>query len=125
MTRVKTETPLAPSAAPLARLAPPAAAPSWLWDVFCQVIDNHGDVGVCWRLARELAARGHAVRLWLDDLCALSWLAPGAWSGAFERIMNDKVQVDEFTIKGKEEGKQGRSYDTKKKKIGRHVRAAD
>lgn len=57
-----------------------------LWDIFCQVIDNHGDVGVCWRLARELAARGHAVRLWLDDLRALPWLAPGAWSGAFERI---------------------------------------
>ena len=32
-----------------------------LWDIFCQVIDNHGDVGVCWRLARELAARGHTV----------------------------------------------------------------
>ena len=57
-----------------------------LWDIFCQVIDNHGDVGVCWRLARELAARGHTVRLWLDDLRALPWLAPGAWSGAFERI---------------------------------------
>ena len=26
--------------------------------------------------------------------------------------MNDRVQVDEFTIGGKEEGKQGRSYDT-------------
>nr|WP_315047648.1 hypothetical protein [Capnocytophaga sputigena] len=25
--------------------------------------------------------------------------------------MNDSVQVDEFTIGGKEEGKQGRSYD--------------
>ena len=57
-----------------------------LWDIFCQVIDNHGDVGVCWRLAHELAARGHTVRLWLDDLRALPWLAPGAWSGAFERI---------------------------------------
>ena len=31
--------------------------------------------------------------------------------------MNDRVQVDEFTIGGKEEGKQGRSYDTKKKEI--------
>ena len=25
------------------------------WDIFCKVIDNHGDIGVCWRLARELA----------------------------------------------------------------------
>ena len=31
--------------------------------------------------------------------------------------MNDRVQVDEFTIGGKEEGKQGRSYDTKKRKF--------
>ncbi len=60
-----------------------------LWDIFCKVIDNHGDIGVCWRLARELAARGHAVRLWVDDASALAWMAPqGApgvevipWSG--------------------------------------------
>lgn len=31
--------------------------------------------------------------------------------------MDGKVQVDEFTIGGKEKGKQGRSYNTKKKKI--------
>ena len=31
--------------------------------------------------------------------------------------LNDSVQVDEFTIGGKEKGKQGRSYDTKKKKV--------
>lgn len=31
--------------------------------------------------------------------------------------MNGQVQVDEFTVGGKEEGKQGRSYDSKKKKL--------
>ena len=31
--------------------------------------------------------------------------------------MDEDVQVDEFTVGGKEEGKQGRSYDTKKKKV--------
>ncbi|MER2540956.1 MAG: elongation factor P maturation arginine rhamnosyltransferase EarP, partial [Azonexus sp.] len=20
------------------------------WDIFCRVIDNYGDIGVCWRL---------------------------------------------------------------------------
>ncbi|RYY85543.1 MAG: DUF2331 family protein, partial [Comamonadaceae bacterium] len=20
-----------------------------LWDLYCRVIDNHGDIGVCWR----------------------------------------------------------------------------
>lgn len=47
-----------------------------LWDVFCRVIDNFGDIGVCWRLCRDLADRGHTVRLWVDDACALSWMAP-------------------------------------------------
>ena len=46
------------------------------WDLFCKVIDNHGDIGVCWRLARGLAARGHLVRLWVDDDRALRWMAP-------------------------------------------------
>jgi uncharacterized repeat protein (TIGR03837 family) len=47
------------------------------WDIFCKVIDNHGDAGVCWRLAAELAARGDLVRLWIDDPAPLQWMAPG------------------------------------------------
>ncbi len=46
------------------------------WDVFCHVIDNWGDVGVCWRLAADLGRRGHTVRLWIDDTRALTWMAP-------------------------------------------------
>lgn len=46
------------------------------WDIFCKVIDNFGDIGVCWRLACDLAARGVAVRLWVDDATALTWMAP-------------------------------------------------
>jgi len=46
------------------------------WDLFCQVIDNHGDAGVCWRLAAELGARGEQVRLWIDDPSPLRWMAP-------------------------------------------------
>lgn len=46
------------------------------WDIFCKVIDNHGDIGVCWRLAADLGARGEQVRLWVDDPTALSWMAP-------------------------------------------------
>ena len=51
------------------------------WDLFCRVIDNHGDVGVCWRLAADLAARGVQVRLWIDDASALSWMAPAGAAG--------------------------------------------
>lgn len=61
-------------------LAAPSPLPS-RWDVFCRVIDNHGDLGVCWRLCRGLAARGAAVRLWCDDAQALAWMAPESCPG--------------------------------------------
>ena len=47
------------------------------WDIFCKVIDNFGDIGVSWRLAADLAGRGHRVRLWVDDAKALAWMAAG------------------------------------------------
>ncbi|MDP2883266.1 MAG: elongation factor P maturation arginine rhamnosyltransferase EarP [Azonexus sp.] len=47
------------------------------WDIFCRVIDNFGDIGVCWRLARQLVAEhGREVRLWVDDLSSLQPLCP-------------------------------------------------
>ena len=47
------------------------------WDIFCTVVDNYGDIGVCWRLARQLAAeRGLRVRLWVDDLASLARICP-------------------------------------------------
>ena len=49
-----------------------------LWDIFCTVIDNHGDLGVCWRLTRQLLTQGESVRLWVDDASALAWMAPDA-----------------------------------------------
>jgi uncharacterized repeat protein (TIGR03837 family) len=40
-------------------------------DIFCNVVDNYGDIGVCWRLARQLAnEHGVAVRLWVDDMAS-------------------------------------------------------
>ena len=51
------------------------------WDIFCKVIDNFGDIGVCWRLAADLAARGQRVRLWVDDASALAWMAPAGCMG--------------------------------------------
>ena len=47
------------------------------WDIFCTIIDNFGDIGVCWRLARQLTQDHHqAVRLWVDDLTRFSCIAP-------------------------------------------------
>jgi len=37
------------------------------WDIFCRVIDNFGDAGVCWRLVADLANRGEHVRLFIDQ----------------------------------------------------------
>lgn len=46
-------------------------------DLFCRVIDNYGDIGVCWRLARQLLREhGYAVRLWVDDLASFQRLCP-------------------------------------------------
>jgi uncharacterized repeat protein (TIGR03837 family) len=37
--------------------------------LFCKIVDNYGDVGICWRLARQLQQEhGIAVTLWIDDL---------------------------------------------------------
>ncbi len=47
------------------------------WDIFCTVVDNYGDIGVCWRLARQLAAEhGLTVRLWVDDLESFCRICP-------------------------------------------------
>jgi len=47
------------------------------WDIFCTVVDNFGDIGVTWRLARQLVAEHCcAVRLWVDDLRAFERLCP-------------------------------------------------
>ena len=47
------------------------------WDIFCRVIDNYGDIGVCWRLARQLASEHDLqVRLWVDELPSLQPLCP-------------------------------------------------
>ncbi len=49
----------------------------WRWDIFCTVVDNYGDIGVCWRLARQLASDHEAeVRLWVDQLQSFSQLCP-------------------------------------------------
>ncbi|MCK9800210.1 elongation factor P maturation arginine rhamnosyltransferase EarP [Pseudomonas sp. MAFF 302030] len=47
------------------------------WDIFCSVVDNYGDIGVTWRLARQLVAEHqYQVRLWVDDLRAFERMCP-------------------------------------------------
>jgi uncharacterized repeat protein (TIGR03837 family) len=63
------------------------------WDIFCKVIDNFGDIGVCWRLAADLAARGQRVRLWVDDRSALSWMASDGCEGVQVLPWTDSLDV--------------------------------
>lgn len=83
------------------------------WDIFCRVVDNFGDIGVCWRLSRQLASRpGAAVRLWLDDLARLQALCPHVdadaaiqhiegieiclWAGTFPAVAPAQVVIEGF-----------------------------
>jgi uncharacterized repeat protein (TIGR03837 family) len=62
------------------------------WDIFCRVIDNYGDIGVCWRLARQLANEyPFQVRLWVDELDALIKIWPSAISA--DQQLLEKVEV--------------------------------
>ena len=49
------------------------------WDIFCQIVDNYGDAGICWRLARSLSSlHGQEVRIFCNDLPTLNLLASGS-----------------------------------------------
>jgi uncharacterized repeat protein (TIGR03837 family) len=66
----------------------------WRWDIFCTVVDNYGDVGTCWRLARQLAAEHSAsVRLWVDRLESLAQLCPAVAAEA------DRQRVEQIEIR--------------------------
>ncbi|MBC7680725.1 MAG: elongation factor P maturation arginine rhamnosyltransferase EarP [Ferruginibacter sp.] len=64
------------------------------WDIFCEVIDNYGDIGVCWRLSADLASRGVQVRLWVDDPSALAWMAPQGCPGVEVRRWTQHLDVE-------------------------------
>ena len=60
-------------------------------DVFCHVIDNFGDAGVCLRLSRDLVRHGHGVRLFCSDPGSLSAIGRGA--GGFELLSFDLLDA--------------------------------
>ncbi|MDB5341564.1 MAG: hypothetical protein JWN70_7183 [Planctomycetaceae bacterium] len=67
------------------------------WDIFCRVVDNYGDIGVCWRLARQLAEdHGADVRLWVDDLASFSKLCPSISTDATEQHVGS-IEVRRWT----------------------------
>jgi uncharacterized repeat protein (TIGR03837 family) len=47
------------------------------WDIFCKIVDNFGDIGVCWRLAKQLHTEYQLdICLWIDDLRVAQQLIP-------------------------------------------------
>ena len=47
------------------------------WDIFCRIVDNFGDIGICWRLSQQLAHEHNLqVRLFIDDLVIASHIIP-------------------------------------------------
>lgn len=85
-------------------------------DIFCNVIDNYGDIGVSWRLARQLANEFDLnVRLWVDDLASFAKLCPEAdaalaiqhqrgvevrlWGKEFPEVSPADLVIDAFGCK--------------------------
>ncbi len=63
------------------------------WDIFCRIVDNFGDIGVCWRLARQLQREhGLQIRLWIDDLQAAQQIIPSL------NVAENAQLCDEITI---------------------------
>jgi uncharacterized repeat protein (TIGR03837 family) len=88
------------SAAPL----PTVSSAPVSCDIFCRVIDNFGDAGICWRLARQLAREyGWQTRLWIDDPAIIDALAPRQddvdirrWQEEFTSVTAADVIVEAF-----------------------------
>ncbi len=67
------------------------------WDIFCRVVDNFGDIGTCWRLARQMADEcGADVRLWVDKLDQFAYLYPSLSTTAAEQRIG-QVEVRHWT----------------------------
>ena len=77
------------------------------WDIFCQIVDNYGDAGVCWRLARSLSSLyGQEVRIFCDALPTLNLLASGVdplikqkidiqpWEASFDNVRHPMQSPD-------------------------------
>lgn len=64
-------------------------------DIFCRVVDNYGDIGVTWRLARQLSREhGLSVRLIVDDLASFAKLAPAIDATVREQIIDGVTVVE-------------------------------
>jgi uncharacterized repeat protein (TIGR03837 family) len=62
--------------------------------LFCKVVDNYGDIGICWRLARQLEQEhAIAVTLWVDDLRSFQRICPQV------NIQREVQQIANVTVR--------------------------
>lgn len=68
------------------------------FDIFCRVVDNYGDIGVCWRLAKQLAQHSEVgpVRLWVDDLASFHQIEKCVRPTAAQQVARG-VQIHHWT----------------------------
>ena len=69
------------------------------WSIFCRVIDNYGDAGVCLRLARELAHRGQLIDFFIDNQEILSWMEPEIHPNIKVRVWSSKEEEEDWLLK--------------------------
>ncbi|MBB3048229.1 putative repeat protein (TIGR03837 family) [Litorivivens lipolytica] len=81
-------------------MADSLTSPSLRWDIFCRVVDNFGDAGICWRLARQLVReQGQQVTLFIDDLAVLGRLLSELDTNV-ERQSLDGIVIQHWTESG-------------------------
>jgi len=85
------------------------------WDIFCKIVDNFGDIGVCWRLSKQLSIEYDLqVRLWVDELDIAKKLIPELdinqstqyiqnieichWNEATESLNADNFEVADVVV---------------------------
>ena len=57
--------------------------------IFCKVVDNYGDIGICWRLSRQLQREhGVAVTLWVDNLDSFQRICPAVAPDADAQVVD-------------------------------------
>jgi uncharacterized repeat protein (TIGR03837 family) len=67
-------------------------------DIFCQVVDHYGDIGVTWRLAKQLSTEHHiAIRLWVDDLNVFSHIESRINTQADQQLI-DQIDIRRWLI---------------------------
>ena len=65
--------------------------------IFCRVIDNFGDIGVTWRLARMLSRMGISTELFVDRTDVMKEIVPELRNAESFPAVSENVLIREWT----------------------------